>query len=211
MPISIGAIRLVYPITDSETGMTKDAIINELRAIAPNMDSEHMSYNRWEYGVKWDRVASGINVTIPWPEVQAPEFTTHEVDTPRDVAEDRTFHYNLLTPPMPPKILDELRNRYSRFRTRHEEEYVAKKEAQEARKKGTHAMLQSMMTPLDEFHAKNRELKAARGEPQLTDDMLEKLGQIIAKTKAVTLEDAGVTEISSGSAESSSTTKPPVS
>lgn len=213
MPISINAVRLVYPITNPETGVTKDTIINQLKAVAPNMQSEQMTHKRWEYGIKWDRLAPGINVVIPWPEVETPEFTTHDIDTPRDKAEDRTFHYNLLTAPMPPQVLNELRNPYSRFRTRHEPEYIAKKEAEEARKKGTHFMFKSMLTPLDEFHAKKKELKEARGEPELTEDMLEKLGQIIAKTKAVSLKDAGVTEVSSGSAEPSSTTTttPPTS
>lgn len=212
MPISIGAIRLVYPITDPETGVTKDTIINQLRAVPPNMQSEHMTHARWEYGIKWDRLAPGINVVIPWPDGDAPEFKTHEIDTARDKAEDRTFYYNLLSSPMPTPIIDELRNKYSRFRTRHEPGYIAKKEAEDAKKKGTHAMRQSMMTPLDEFHAKKKELKEARGEPELTDDMLEKLGQIIAKTKTTSLEDAGLTEVASGSAEpsSSTTTTPPV-
>lgn len=205
MPISIGAIRLVYPITNPETGITKDTIIRQLKAIPPNMQSENMSLDRWEHGYKWDRVAPGINVVIPWPEIEAPEYTTKAADTPRDQVEDRTFYYNLLSSPMPSEILDELRNKYSRFRTRHEPWYVAKKEAEAARKKGDHTLVQSMQTPLDEFHAKQRELKEARGEPQLTDEMLEKLGEIIAKTKAVSLEDAGATEVSSSS---STTTKP---
>lgn len=205
MPISIDAIRLVYPITNPETGITKDTIINQLRAVAPNMQSDHMTHTRWKHGIKWDRVATGINVVIPWPEVEAPEYVTHEKDTPRDKAEERTFYYNLLSPPMPSQVLDELRNKYSKFRTRHEEEYIAKKEAEAARKKGIHSMLTSMQTPLEEFHAKQKELKEARGEPQLTDDMLEKLGQIIAQSKAVSLGNAGVTEVTS---ESSKTTSP---
>jgi len=210
MPISIASVRLVYPITNPETGVTKDTVIHQLKAVPPNMQSENMSLDRWEHGYKWDRLVPGINVVIPWPEVEVPEFVTNDIDTARDKVEDRTFFYNLLSAPMPTEIVDELRNKYSRFRTRHEPSYIAKKEAEAAQKKGSHALLQSMKTPLDEFHEKQRALKEAEGEPQLTDDMLEKLGAIIAQTKAVSLEDAGVSEVSENSPDKTTPLPPPV-
>lgn len=154
-----------------------------------------MSLDRWEYGNKWDRLVLGINVSIPWPEVQAPKFDTYDIDTTRDKVEARTFFYNLLSPPMPNVIIDELRNKYSKFRTRHDPEYIAMKELQERMKKGNPAVLKSMQTPLEEFHEKQRELKEARGEPELSEHMLTKLGEIIAKTKATSLEDAGITPL----------------
>lgn len=194
MPISVASIRLVYPLTNPETGVTKDTMINQLKAIPPNMQSENMSLDRWEFGNKWDRVIPGLNVVIPWPEVEVPKYEAKDADTPREKVEDRTFYYNLISPPMPVQIIDELRNKYSKFRTRHEPAYIAKKEAEEALKNGNRMLLQSMMTPLDEFHAKQREIKEARGELVLSEDMLEKIGEIIAKTKAVNLENAGATE-----------------
>lgn len=200
MPLSVSSIRLVYPITNPETGITRDVIINQLKAVPPNMQSESMSYDRWEYGRKWDRLAPGINVVIPWPEVEAPKYETWDADTTREIVEGRSFYYNLLSSPMPPSVIDELRNKFSKFRTRHEPWYIAEKEAEEARKKGGHALLQSMQTPLEEFHAKQKQLKDARGEPELTDDMLEKLGEIIAKTKTASLEDAGVSEVTASQA-----------
>lgn len=202
LPISVAAIRLVYPITNAETGVTKDSIVHQLKAIPANMQSENMSYERWEYGQKWDRVVPGINVVIPWPEVKVPEFVTHEIDTARDLTEERTFYYNLLSPPMPPDMIDQLRNKYSRFRTRHEPWYIAKKAAEASGRKYQHEMLKSMQTPGDEHRAAKDVEKAIRGEPELSEEMLEKLGQIIAQTKAASLEDAGVSEVSS------STTRP---
>jgi len=195
LPITIDAIRLVYPVTDPATGVTRDSIIRQLKAIPPNMQSENMTLDRWEYGNKWDRVVPGINVVIPWPEVKVPDFVTHDGDTPRETVEDRSFYYNLLTPPMPSPVLDELRNKYSRFRTRHEPWYVAKKEAEAAAKKRGHEMLVAMQTPGDEFGAQRKAAKAAKGEPELSEEMLEKLGQIIAQTKATSLEDAGMSEV----------------
>ncbi|CAG9956223.1 unnamed protein product [Clonostachys rosea f. rosea IK726] len=201
MPISVGSIRLVYPITNPKTGITKDTIINEIKPIPANMESDNMSLDRWEYGNKWDRLVLGINVSIPWPEVQAPKFDTYDIDTTRDKVEARTFFYNLLSPPMPNVIIDELRNKYSKFRTRHDPEYIAMKELQERMKKGNPAVLKSMQTPLEEFHEKQRELKEARGEPELSEHMLTKLGEIIAKTKATSLEDAGITPLPTEPAE----------
>ncbi|KOS18626.1 54S ribosomal protein L40 [Escovopsis weberi] len=195
MPLSIGSIRLVYPITNPETGVTRDTVINQLKAVPPNMQSPHMTLDRWTYGNKWDRVVPGINVVIPWPETRAPEFETTAADTVREQLEDRTFYYNLLSPPMPESVVDELRNKYSRFRTRHEPWYLAKKEAEAAAKKGRHEALNSMRTPLAEFHERQREMRAERGEPQLTDEMLEKIGELMARKKAAALADAGLSEV----------------
>ena len=172
MPISIASIRLVYPIRNPETGVTRDVVINQLKAVPPNMKSESMTLERWEYGNKWDRLVPGINVVIPWPEVEAPEFETHPADTVREQAEDRTFHYSLLSPPMPEQVVDELRNKYSRFRTRHEPWYVEQKEAEEEARKGLKEAAKSMQTPLDEFHEMQREIRDSQGEPELTDEML---------------------------------------
>ncbi|KAF7554412.1 hypothetical protein G7046_g6819 [Stylonectria norvegica] len=194
MPISIGSIRLVYPLTNPETGITRDVVINQLKAVPPNMSSPNMNFDRWDFGKKWDRLVPGINVIIPWPEVKAPEESTKEGDTIRTQVEERTFYYNLLSPPMPEMVLDELRNKYSKFRTRHEGWYVMQKEAEAAAKKARHETAQSMMTPLMEFHAHQKELKLARGEPELSEEMLEKLGAIIAQKKEEALKMAGVSE-----------------
>lgn len=209
MPLSIGSIRLVYPITNPETGVTKDTVINQLKGIPPNMKSPNMTLDRWENGKKWDRVVPGINVVIPWPEVQVPEYTTHAADTIREQVEDRTFYYSLLSPPMPEQVLDELRNKFSKFRTRHEGWYVQKREADEAAKKTRQESVLSMQTPLQEFHAMQRELRAAQGEPELTDEMLEKLGAVIAQKKEAALKNAGVSEVASATPNSTTPSSAP--
>jgi large subunit ribosomal protein L24 len=197
MPLPISSIRLVYPITNPETGITKDTIINELKAVAPKMDSPNMNYNRWHFGNKWDRVVPSLNMVIPWPETTAPEYETTASDTIRETLEERTFYYNLLSPPMPETVIDELRNKYSKFRTRHEPWYIQKKEAEVAAKQKRADLLKTMQTPLAELHEKKRAAKAALGEPELSEEMLQKLGEVIAKNKAAALSEAGVTEVSS--------------
>ena len=195
MPISIGSIRLVYPIRDPETGATRDVVINQLKAVPPNMQSPNMSLDRWQYGKKWDRLVPGLNVVVPWPEVEAPEYEAMKADTGREQAEERTFHYGLLSPPMPEAVLDELRNKFSRFRTRHDRWYVEQKEMEDEARAGHHAAAKSMQTPLDEFHERQRELRDTEGEPELGEDMLEKIGQLMAEKKEAALKRAGVSEV----------------
>lgn len=197
MPISIDAVRLVYPLTNPETGVTRDVVIHQLKAVKPNMQSDNMTFDRWHHGKRWDRVVPALNTVIPWPEVKAPEYEAQLADTVREQVEQRTFYYGLLSPPMPEDVIDELRNKYSRFRTRHEDWYVEQKEQEAFTKERRHELLRAMQTPLDEFHEKRRADRDAAGEPELTDEMLAKLGELMSEKKAAVLEQAGVSEVSS--------------
>ncbi|PFH58998.1 hypothetical protein XA68_12950 [Ophiocordyceps unilateralis] len=215
LPISIGSIRLVYPLRHPESGHIRDVVINQLKSIPPNMKSENMSLDRWEYGNKWDRLVPSLSVVIPWPKVEAPEYEDIEGDTFRDQVEERTFFFSLKSPPMPPSVLDELRNRYSKFRTRHEPWYIERKEAEQAAKKAKTAKdIKSMMTPMDELHEMRMEKRRAWGEPQLTDDMLERIGRIMARNKAAmekaaSTSDPPVAPVAGSPVASPSATGPP--
>ncbi|KAK3186447.1 hypothetical protein K4F52_004748 [Lecanicillium sp. MT-2017a] len=197
MPIAVDSVRLVYPLPDPETGVTRDVVINQLKSVPPNMQSPNMSLDRWQYGNKWDRVVPSLNVTIPWPEVEVPEFEAKAADCVRETVNERTFYYGLLSPPMPEQVLDELRNKYSRFRTRHEEWYVEQKEAEAEAKERQRETVRSMQTPVQEFNEMKREMRAMAGEPELTEEMLEKIGEVMASKKAAALDQAGVSEVSS--------------
>lgn len=194
LPISVASVRLVYPLPHPETKQIRDVIINQLKAVAPNMQSENMTFDRWEYGNKWDRVVPGLNVVIPWPEAKAPEYQAMDADTVREQVDERSFYYGLLSPPMPEQVIDELRNKYSKFRTRHESWYMEKREAQEAAKKERAEAAKSMQTPLDEYHEKQRALRESKEEPQLTRPMLLRLGEFMARQKMKALDQAGISE-----------------
>lgn len=206
--IPLNAVRLVHPLTDPATGHTRDVIIRELRPVAFQLD-------RATRRLAFSRVVPGLNVRIPWPRPAQPppEPEEHEIDTLRIDAEQVSFVPTLLRPPAPDAVLDELRNRYSRFRTRHTAEYIAAKEAeeaahQEARKygyslvKGQRQGLPppAMRTPLDEFHIQQKALRRARGQPQLTDDMLERIGRLMASNKALREGSTGTAEPAPSSA-----------
>ncbi len=187
LPLPISAIRLVHPLTDPETGATRDVIINQL--VHSGMVTDRVSGRR-----EWSRVVPGLNVSIPWPARPEEEAKDHEGDTLRIDAEKRTFVPTLLRPPMPAVVIDELRGRYSRFRTRHEPEYVARLEAEErAREEQKRLVAESMRTPLQEFHRAERAGKKKKGKPRLTLEMLEKIGEVIARNRELSLNKTTTT------------------
>lgn len=176
MRISIGSLRLVHPIRNEETGVTKDMIIREIKPIK-------VVYDKVTRTMTWSRMVPGLNVTIPWPKVEEPEHDELPCDTPRINVEEVTFVPTLLRPPMPEVIIDELRGKFSRFRTRHTEEYIAAKEAEEAEKRALKDKAKEMLTPVQEFNRLEREKRRARGQPVLSDEMLAKIGEVMAKNR----------------------------
>jgi large subunit ribosomal protein L24 len=180
--IPISAIRLVHPLTDPETGTARDVIIRELKPIG-------ITHDRPTRKVFFSRIVPGLNVRIPWPKQAKREHEDHPIDTLRLEVEERTFVPTLLRPPFPESVVDELRNKYSKFRTRHTPEYVSKVEEKEAEKKARQkgARIEEMLLPLQEYNRKLRELRRARGKPELTEEMLEKIGEVIARNRLARL------------------------
>ncbi|KAH6848327.1 hypothetical protein B0I37DRAFT_161420 [Chaetomium sp. MPI-CAGE-AT-0009] len=176
--IPISSVRLVHPLQDPVTGATRDVIIRELKPV-------RVKHDRPTRKVFFSRVVPGLNVQIPWPKVPPNQREEFADDTLRLEVEERTFVPTLLRPPMPETVLDELRNRYSKFRTRHTPEYIAEVEAREAEKKARRkgARVDEMLLPVQEYNRKMREQRRERGAPELSEEMLEKIGEVIAKNK----------------------------
>lgn len=176
--IPISAIRLVHPLEDPATGTIRDVIIRELKPV-------WVKHDRPTRKVFFSRLVPGLNVQIPWPKVPPTLQEDHADDTLRLDVEERTFVPTLLRPPMPEKVLDELRNRYSKFRTRHTPEYVAEVEAREAEKKARQkgARVDEMLLPVQEYNREMRQQRRQRGVPELSEEMLEKIGEVIIKNK----------------------------
>lgn len=172
---------------DHKTGVTRDVIINQL---------VHRGFYRDRISGKteWQRLVPGLNIVIPWPKLEPAEKVDQPGDTLRIDVEERTFVPTLLRPPMPEAVLDELRNKYSRFRTRHEPEYIARLEAEEQAKADRVQLMDSMRSPLQELHRAERASKKKKGKPRLTVEMLEEIGKVIAKNRARTLQAAGVSD-----------------
>ncbi|KUI57694.1 54S ribosomal protein L40, mitochondrial [Cytospora mali] len=193
--VPLQAIRLVHPLKDPATGKVRDVIINEL-AVKDYYKDKATGRETWA------RVVPGLNIEIPWPkafeDAERQELEDPIDDNPGDTlrldAEETTFVPTLLRPPMPSEVLDELRNRYSKFRTRHEPAYIAKKEAEEAEKVARRKALKTMQTPLQELNARIKEERKARGQPELTDEMLARIGEVMARNRKRTLAGAAAAQ-----------------
>ncbi|KFX93125.1 hypothetical protein O988_06975 [Pseudogymnoascus sp. VKM F-3808] len=183
-PVSIAAVKLVVPLPDPETGTVRDVIVRDIE--------NSKIYHEKSGGVRFTRMIAGLNTVIPWPKTAPKEHTDHDADTLRIDVETRTFLPTLLKPPMPESVIDELRNRFSIFRTRHEDAYIEKKaaeiEAKEERKKS----IKLMRTPLNEVNKRERTKRKALGKGELTPEMLESIGAVIARKKGAALEAAGL-------------------
>ncbi|KAF7186372.1 hypothetical protein HII31_12303 [Pseudocercospora fuligena] len=156
-------VRLVFPLPDPETGEPRDAIIDKL--VETPMGS---------------RAIAGANTIIPYPtQEKGGDPPDYDDDTVRMSVEERTFRPNLIRSPMPLSVIDELRGRYSRFRTRHEYEYVQKKEAEDAKVEARKGLIKNMRTPLQEL-AELRERKKKEEERELSDEQLARIGEVIA-------------------------------
>lgn len=172
MPVKYSDVRLVYPLPDPETGILKDTVI-------ANIQRSKIWFDKRNKSKTWDRLVPGMaGVIIPWPAKDKPEKIDKIGDTRMMDAETITYIPSLLRPPFPEDVIDELRNRYSRFRTRHDPEYIAKKQAEDLEKhiKAT----ARVVTPVQEINKRARAERKALGKPVLSEEMLEKIGRIMA-------------------------------
>jgi large subunit ribosomal protein L24 len=182
-PLSLLDVRLVYPLTNNETGETKDVIIKKLA-------QKHMRTDHNTRVKTWTRYIPGINIDVPWPAEEPKTETDAPCDTLRLDVDIRTYVPTLLQPPMPGSVIDELRNKYSKFRTRHDEEYIARKMAEDAEKEEKKRALKEMQnTPIKEKNRRERLERKELGKTQvLTDEMLERIGQVMARRRALLAE-----------------------
>src|SRR5262249_48234034 len=79
-------------------------------------------------------------------------------DTLRITTEEVTFLPTLIQMPTPASVIDELRNKYSKFRIRHDEEYIEKVKKKEVREQNKQTRVQLMWTPRNRL---NNLVKAA--------------------------------------------------
>jgi len=179
-PVSLTSVRLVFPLTDTESGETRDVIVKKLVNTA--------FFHSKETGrTHWKRVIPGLNIVVPWPKQDPIEKKDYDADTLRLDVESRTFVPTLLRPPMPSSVIDELRNKYSKFRTRHDPEYIEAKMQEDREAEARKKQVAEMRTPLKEINRRERKLKKAKGKGTLTAEMLEQIGRLIARKKQLTL------------------------
>ncbi|PGH27524.1 hypothetical protein AJ80_00765 [Polytolypa hystricis UAMH7299] len=170
LPVRIDDVRLVVALRNHETGQMRDVIVERMVRGA-NIEREP--------GVElppYARHIAGSGNEIPWPEAYPAEIVDEDVDTLRIEVETNTFFPSLEAYPMPPSVIDEVRNKYSRMRMRHDPEYVEKKHAQDARE--LWAKNRRLVSPKTEYmqrivEERQRERQAMtdeKGNPIMSDE-----------------------------------------
>lgn len=201
MPLS--SVRLVHGIEDPETGIKTDKIISRLIPLPKqNKDESREELEAQNEGEGQERMERRKRRTIPgskevygdWLEIPLPKVKAgkpksnknqYDGDSRSFEVEERTWTPTLLSAPMPGGVIDELRNKYSRFRTRHDAGYQLALDNRARRKAEYKAWAESgggmLMTPKKEARNVEREKLKGRGEPTLEREVLERIGEVMAR------------------------------
>lgn len=188
------------PLPHPETGTVRDVIINEiqLRRTSKAQLRGHEPPERFIRGVI-------PRISIPYPPKQEPEYKDNDIDTLRIEVEDRTWTPTLGQPPMPPSIVDELRNKYSKFRDRHDEIWLQAKRDEDAATAEKKRKMQALQrTPTQEYWWRKRIenklnfLKSRdQGKAGLTKEVLAGIGEVMERNMKIGQGTSGAASSSS--------------
>lgn len=180
MPIPWSQLKLVHALRDDESGTFRDVIIDTLQVI-PSRSTR----NQDDSISRGRRYIPSLNLDLPWPETTATEHKTHPDDTPRLNVDISTNDNPVLAyAPMPTSVIDELRNKYSRFRTRHGPAFIAKHNARQEATERKKMLIKLVTTPSMEMYAKVKEEKEKNRQTQLSDEQLAVIGEAIVRERA---------------------------
>lgn len=184
MPTNIpwSAVKLVYALPDAQ-GSYRDVIVDKVELKWPRRSDDTEVWGRRSEDAKPNRYIPGISMEIPWPEMDEPEDEIKDSDTYRMEVEEISSRTTLLSWPMPPTVIDELRNKYSKFRTRHNRDYEEMKIAQDQAEEKRKLMSRSVMTPMMELIEKNKAERAERLK-DLTEEQLATIGEVMAQGRS---------------------------
>ena len=180
-PIPLTNVRLVHAYLDPQTHVRRDVIVEKAKITNfrdGDFEREIEGLPSSDQSTRWER--------IPWPESNKDEdVADNDSDTLRITVDDVTFIPTLTRPPMPPSVLDELRNKYSKFRDRHDPEYLEQKHAEDreadARKQIPDWMLQPSRELREKAKNKERLIKPAVPDLMSEDDFLERVGELMSE------------------------------
>ncbi|KAF9886233.1 hypothetical protein FE257_011956 [Aspergillus nanangensis] len=162
IPIPIDEVRLVVALDDPITGSTRDVLVEHVYGGEPLLEREHGTDTP-----RHTRYISGEDIEIPWPRSEPPAAKDEDADTLRMEVETPTWMPSLQCAPFPPSVLDELRNKFSKYRTRHDPEWAEQKKMEDYRRE--YLQSRSLLTPKGELIAmikanKKERLDARRDE-----------------------------------------------
>jgi large subunit ribosomal protein L24 len=197
--LPVSDIRLVVARENLETGITEDVIVEKVVVWSKSTVKLKQTSELWE-GMVVDnqtlidemerdggrtRWIPSLNLHIPWPEKSPEEHKDYDADSLRINVDAKTWVPLLLSAPLPRGVIDELRNKYSKFRTRHDEDYLEKKRAQDAQEewlKRVHAAM--MVTPRKPNLPKPAVPHRQRSPPVLTDEVAVAIGKAMEASGA---------------------------
>ncbi|GAB7348220.1 hypothetical protein MBLNU459_g6217t1 [Dothideomycetes sp. NU459] len=175
--VPFASVKLVHALKDPETGRFQDTIVDNIRLHGAGWDKVTREYKRGE------RFVPALGSRIPWPKEDPPaEKDPYDDDTYRIDVDAQTQRPYLLQPPMPPSVIDELRNKYSVYRTRHDDYHEEALIVEDFNVEAKQALAKTVMTPLMELQEKKKLQKLAE-EKELSDEQLSKIGEVIAQEK----------------------------
>lgn len=152
VPIPIDDVRLVCTLEDN--GHQYEVVAKHVHGSGPFLSRSNTSTPRHT------RYISGENIRIPWPEEnKIDRLKDEDGDTSRKEVEYETWTPSLSLMPFKPSIMDELRNKYSKYRTRHDPAWMEAKKLEDLREEFLKS--RKLLTPAGEYKAKLAEQKAA--------------------------------------------------
>lgn len=192
VPLPMDDVRLVTALDDPEAGTTTDYLIKHAYAGPPYLERPP-----WSKLPRYTRYVSGEDIPIPWPTEEEPTHKDGEQDTLRWQADEVTWEPSIKEPPFPSSVLDELRNKYSRFRTRHEPAYVREKIIEEYRQQYLESQL--LLTPAGEKRqltaTQSTERKKSRldadGNVIMDNKTADFISQYLNRTKGAAIKGKG--------------------
>lgn len=155
VPIPIDNVRLVVALDDPATGTTRDVLVEHVNGGGPFLERP--------YGTdtpRHTRYIAGENIEIPWPRSEPAPQKDQEWDTLRMEVETPTWIPSLQNAPFPSAVLDEIRNKFSRYRTRHDPAWVEQKKLEDYKKE--YLQSRSLLTPRGELIAYRQAQKAEK-------------------------------------------------
>ncbi|KAL3472783.1 hypothetical protein BJX99DRAFT_209150 [Aspergillus californicus] len=163
IPIPIDDVRLVVALDDPATGQTRDVLVEHVYGGGPILEREQ--------GIetpRHTRYIAGENIEIPWPRHEQPTFKDEVWDTLRMEVETPTWLPSIKFAPFPPSVLDELRNKFSKYRTRHDPEFVESRRLEDLKKE--YLRSRSLLTPRGELTAMLQAKRKAERESRTDED-----------------------------------------
>jgi large subunit ribosomal protein L24 len=117
-------------------------------------------------------------------------------DTMRITTEEVTFLPTLIQMPTPVSVLDELRNKYSKFRIRHDPEFIQKVKNEEAAEQHKQSQAQSIQTPQERLHDLVRDVAKAEFQRRIDDPNTDaKIGEALWKHLTTTEQSQPTEEV----------------